>query len=255
MRYFIVDKTDSQDYLHSAPAHISTVSDVNDADAILVFGGDGAMLYAIHALRLLNKPFIGVNAGTRGFLMNNIEVPSGIWNRLNEVSFQSLWLLEGKVITNQGDKIIWGFNDIWVERASGQTLRMEISIDGIKQPGMLVGDGILCCTPQGSTGYNLALRGKAILPGVPVIQVTPMSSLIDKSPLGSIILSDESIIVVDFLQTNKRQGAVYFDGHKVDVNTVQSIEIKKSSLFVGLGFIEDYAIKMKVLSWQFHKPQ
>ena len=41
------------------------------ADYIVPVGGDGTMLSAIHKYWKLDKPFFGIHAGRRGFLMNH----------------------------------------------------------------------------------------------------------------------------------------------------------------------------------------
>ena len=53
---------------------------MEDADAILVIGGDGSLLHAIAEYQELDKPFIGVHGGTRGYLMNNVETPEQFIN-------------------------------------------------------------------------------------------------------------------------------------------------------------------------------
>lgn len=249
-RHFVIDNSLAQTHEAAFAAHFTTVTTPEQADAIVVFGGDGSMLGAIKTYYALGKPFIGINAGTRGHLMNDVLDPEKLYQRWCEVTFENLWLLTADVVTTHNTFTLYGFNDIWVERLTGQILRMQLTIDGEKQPPMLVGDGILFSTPQGSTGYTSALGGKAISPGVPVLQVVPMACVIEKTPVSSLILPDHSSVHVDFLQTEKRPGVVYYDGVKVSDEVVQQIRVKKSERVVRLGFIPEYAFIRKVMSWQ-----
>ena len=249
-RYFVVDNSTEHQHLQHFKKLFSVLPSPEEADAIVVFGGDGSMLSAIKTYHALEKPFIGLNAGTRGHLMNDLRNPEKLYQCWDSISYANLWLLESQVETSAGGLKLYGFNDIWVERVTGQILRMYLTIDGVKQPPMLVGDGILFSTPQGSTGYNLALRGKAISPDVPVIQVAPMSCVIDKTPVGSLILSDNSVLQVDFEQVEKRPGVVFYDGVQASTDVVLSISVKKSERVIRLGFVSEYAFIRKVMSWQ-----
>ena len=250
MRYFIINCTDNDSYTKQAEEQLDCVAEIKKCDAFLVFGGDGAMLHSIHRYRNHNLPFIGINAGTRGHLMNSPPEPMECLKRLDEVTYEDLWLLAVDVKTSQGEQHICGFNDVWVQRLHGQTLRMRLTINNEPQPSLMVGDGILFSTPQGSTGYNRALRGKAISPGVGVLQVTPMACVVNKMPLDSIILPDTSVVTVDFEQISKRPGVCSHDGLELPIYPVTQMTVKKSNETVCLGFIPEYSFIRKVLSWQ-----
>ena len=64
--YPVVDEKRAQDVLSWGSRHpgISFTHYPVDADYILVAGGDGRMLGAIHDLRGHRKPFLGVNSPT-----------------------------------------------------------------------------------------------------------------------------------------------------------------------------------------------
>lgn len=252
MKYYLINNTSRKTYNELYAAHLALVENPADADTILVIGGDGSMLHAIAEYQELDKPFIGIHGGTRGYLMNNVETPEQFINCVNNVDYETLWMLEADITTAKSKTKVYAFNDVWVNRASPQTLRMEVSIDGVLQPAMIIGDGILFCTPQGSTGYNMALRGKIISPGVPVLQMTPISCVVNKTPLGSVILSDGAIVSVDFLQTEKRPGYLFFDGIQYDSEIVKSLTVRKSDRSIKIGFIERYSFRNKAAAWLFN---
>jgi len=252
VKYFLINNTSRKTYNEVYAAHLNLVEKAEDADAILVIGGDGSLLHAIAKYQELDKPFIGVHGGTRGYLMNNVETPEQFINCIDHVEYENLWMLEAVVTTTKSTTKVHAFNDIWVDRSSPQTLRMEISIDGVIQPAMIMGDGILFCTPQGSTGYNMALRGKIISPGVPVLQMTPISCVVNKTPLGSVILADTCVVSVDFLQTDKRPGYLYFDGIQYDSEVIKNLTVRKSERNIRIGLIEQYSVRNKVTAWLFN---
>jgi NAD+ kinase len=252
LQYFVHDITEGGMHARRFRDSAPTTEDPAASDVILVFGGDGAMLHTIQRYLEFGKPFVGVNTGSRGYLMNNAPEPDRFVEHLPELRFQELWLLKGVVETRQGRITVYGFNDIWVERATSQILRMRLTVQGNPQPPLVIGDGMLFSTPQGSTGYNLALRGKPICPAVPVIQVTPMACVIDKSPLESFILSDRAVVSVDFEQIEKRPGRLFYDGIRGIDEAVTRLTVRRSERTVQLGFIEDYSCINRVLPWQLH---
>jgi len=259
MKCFIVEPNSNIDVLtpEQQASHtwvkeqLHCIGSIDEAEVIMPIGGDGAMLSAIKQYRVYDKPFIGINAGTRGFLMNNLKDQKSIDLLENlDVEYISLWLLEAEVDTGEGLEYIYGFNDIWAERATGQTLRMRLSFDGKDKTSYIVGDGMLFSTPQGSTGYNLALRGKVIIPGVPVLQVTPIACIVKKAPLGSLILSDESEVTVNFEQLSKRPARIFFDGMPFHKDNVRSLVVRRSTKTVTLGFVKHANFLSKMTSWQ-----
>lgn len=59
-----------QDYIDTNPSFFT--DDIQKASAILVAGGDGYMLHALKQYHHYNIPFVGVNFGRLGFLLNDI---------------------------------------------------------------------------------------------------------------------------------------------------------------------------------------
>jgi len=259
MKYFVIESpylNKEQESVQGTISHriksaVTCVPNIADADVIVPIGGDGTMLHAIREYRHLGKPFVGINAGTRGFLMNNIGDEQQFANMLSQqIHYQNLWLLEAHAVTDAGIVVLHGFNDIWIERQSGQTLRMYLQIDKKPVSQMIIGDGMLFSTPQGSTGYNMALRGKVILPGVPVMQVTPIAAMIDKKPLGSIILAESSEIALNLEQTKSRPGRLYVDGAQTNIANPTHLTIRKSSEHATLGFSFNENFLDRMASWR-----
>ena len=73
MKYFLINNTNRKTCNDLYAAHLNLVNKVEEADAILVIGGDGSLLHAIAKYQELDKPFIGVHGGTRGYLMNQLK--------------------------------------------------------------------------------------------------------------------------------------------------------------------------------------
>ena len=131
------------------------------AEAIVVIGGDGTMLRAIRAHWQDGLPFYGLNTGHLGFLLND---PSAVpfWDR--DLRQYRLHLLDVETVCPAGERRREvGFNDCWVERETGQTAWIEVSVNGVVRMEKVVADGMLVATAAGSTSYARAM-GAAPLP-------------------------------------------------------------------------------------------
>lgn len=125
------------------------------AEAIVVIGGDGTMLRAIRQHWQDGLPFFGLNTGHLGFLLND-PADDGFWDR--DLRKYRLPLMDVAVVcphARQKDEV--AFNDCWVERETGQTAWIEVSVNGLVRMAKVVADGMLVATAAGSTSYARAM--------------------------------------------------------------------------------------------------
>jgi NAD+ kinase len=135
---------------------------VEEADVIIVLGGDGFMLDSMHRFRGRKLPIYGMNRGTVGFLMNEFREETLI-ERINAARPQRLFPLQMTVTDTEGQvREALAFNEVAMVRYSQQTANLRIVIDGKVRMEKLMSDGVLVCTPAGSTAYNLSVHGPVI---------------------------------------------------------------------------------------------
>lgn len=129
------------------------LADDNNPNCVLVIGGDGTMLRAIRGNWRKRLPFVGINTGHRGFLMNSIaDVPRNLI--LKDWTIEQSPLLFTEFLNCDGEwRNTLAFNDVWVERDGGMSVSLEVKINGITRISKLEGDGILLATSAGSTAY------------------------------------------------------------------------------------------------------
>ena len=75
---------------------------------------------------------------------------------------------------------------------------------------MIDGDGLLICTPTGSTAYSLSAGGAIITPEVPVFMMTPICAFSMRS--RPIVFSNEDEFIV---RIQKGNGIILLDGKVV----------------------------------------
>ncbi|MEK7211817.1 MAG: NAD(+)/NADH kinase [Patescibacteria group bacterium] len=178
---------------------------------ILVVGGDGTMLRAIHKHWRKRLPFLGVNTGHRGFLLNNIPAHE-IFSAGHELVLSHSPLLHVEIITATGErKVSLAFNDAWVERATGQSAWTEVKIDGRVRLPKLISDGVLISTAAGSTAYAKAL-GAAPLPADTPALLLVGSNVIEPAGWKSAHFSLDTEIEFTALDPTKRPIEAFVDG-------------------------------------------
>lgn len=145
-------------------------------DLAIVIGGDGFLLHTVHT-HGFDTAYLGLNAGTLGFLLNDVTSVDKTAALINEGRFtrRRFPVLEGRATTVGGDvHALSAVNDIYLERASGQTARLELSFDGHLAVDALVADGIIFSTAVGSTGYAFSAGATASHPTLSTLTVTPI---------------------------------------------------------------------------------
>ncbi|NTW13771.1 MAG: NAD(+)/NADH kinase [Candidatus Moranbacteria bacterium] len=136
------------------------VNKPSQADFLIVSSGDGGILEAVPKYYMHGVPIIGINRGTRGFLLNPVDDAEQFERLLGKkLDIIPMQLLRATFVTRSGkEREFLVFNDAYVKAESGSVV--EGVIRGEKYPEKIFrGDGIIVATAQGSTAYNLSAGG------------------------------------------------------------------------------------------------
>lgn len=144
---------------------------VEGADLAVVLGGDGTMLRALNRFLGTDVPVIGINFGRVGFLsgMDGSELEDGL-ARVFAGDYAVIEL--STLICEIGEERRAAVNDVV---AHGSTVGRMVTIGwevGGEGLGQLACDGVVCCTPAGSTAYNLSAGGPVLVWGLEALAVT-----------------------------------------------------------------------------------
>ncbi len=156
----------------------STLYAASDLDFVVVLGGDGTMLGVARRLVGRSIPVLGVNFGRVGFLTD--AQPEDWREKLEEClkgqePIRSCMALRWSVLRS-GAMLAEGaaINDVVVSRgALSRLVCLDIWADG-QRMGSLRSDGIILCTPIGSSGYNVSAGGALLYPLMDAIGFTPV---------------------------------------------------------------------------------
>ncbi len=146
-------------------------------DLLLVFGGDGTMLRAAHAIAGSPTPMLGINIGGLGFLT---AVPSDELERVLTLLWRGDFKFEKRALIEaahrQGGRSIRhvALNDIVVGRGEvSRLIELEVEVNGDPLTRYRC-DGLIVSSPTGSTAYSLAAGGAVVLPTAEVFALTPI---------------------------------------------------------------------------------
>lgn len=152
---------------------------VRRANVVVVFGGDGTILYAARAAAPQGIPILGVNLGGFGFLaeVNGPEVEQAL-QRLLEGDFQlDERMMLRAYVEHEGRPIkeFLALNDIVVTKSGYARLLKLRTFVNTEHLATHLADGLIVATPTGSTAYSLSAGGPIVHPAVEGIVLTPIA--------------------------------------------------------------------------------
>ncbi len=161
---------------------ISKTEVVEQADVLLVLGGDGTLLSAAHTSKIENVPILAINIGTLGFLTDaSLDELYPTLNALLTGAYRIEHRMMLEIIVNsqaqasQGPQPFRAFalNDV-VIRHYTRLIELDAYVDG----ELFIpynADGLIIATPSGSTGYSLSCAGTIISPQLEAILLNPIA--------------------------------------------------------------------------------
>lgn len=146
----------------------------------VVLGGDGTLISVARDVCEAGIPLIGVNFGKLGFLTpfsvkQFRDCFDTIVTRKDLVSARTLLRVD---IRRNGQRRFGGVcvNDCVIHAGPPfRLITISIELDGRKLT-TVAGDGLIVCTPTGSTAHNLSAGGPLLMSDVQSIVLTPVSA-------------------------------------------------------------------------------
>lgn len=220
-----------------------------DADAVVVLGGDGFMLETLHRRLASRTPVYGMNRGSVGFLMNEYA-EDHLLERIATAEKAVIHPLVMRVRDIRGaTHEALAINEVSLFRQTFQTAKLRIRIDGTVRMAELICDGVLIATPAGSTAYNLSAHGPIIPLSGQVLALTPISAFRPRRWRGA-LLSHKAQVTFEVLETDKRPVGAVADN--VEVRDVVEVNVSEDrSISLTLLFDAGRSLEERVLAEQF----
>ncbi len=219
---------------------------IRDADMLICFGGDGTLLHASKLATAHRLPVLGVNIGTMGFIA---ELEAGELELLRKIpageyTTESRSMIDVTVTGANGQQLFHetALNDAVITKgAIARVVQISINCDGVEATSFS-GDGVILCTPTGSTAYSMSAGGPIVEPSAKNILITPICA--HAMLAKSIVASPRRVIDVTMGKVGRHNAFLSVDGGRAfrlnmgDVITVKASEkvtrlvrVKNTSFF------------------------
>ncbi|MFH0954307.1 MAG: NAD(+)/NADH kinase [Verrucomicrobiota bacterium] len=185
---------------------VSAATMAGQIDVLLALGGDGTFLRAVRALNGRDKPVLGVNLGSLGFLTSVTEQNlDRALDALRRGKFRTSvrTMAECRVLRGRRQVAKYrALNDIVVGWGiSSRVNTLALAVDG-EPVAAYVCDGLIVSTPTGSTGHSLSAGGPILHPASPSFVISIICPhILTNRPL---VVSDRSRITVSVVKAQKK---------------------------------------------------
>jgi len=222
------------------------------ADFFVVLGGDGTILHAAQYAAMHDKPLIGFNLGNLGYLtdVEGTEAEVALGQVLaGHYNTEKRMMLEVSIEGSVTEAPMLALNDVCITRGARSKMigcRVFVNDDYIDT---YHADGLIVCTPTGSTAYNLSAGGPILKPELEAIAITPICphTLYARAS----VISAEDVITIQTLANAPEDVTLSLDGHNTrPIGKNATIRVTRSAQYTTilktnqLGFYDILRTKM-----------
>ena len=216
------------------PAHLKLESlqeSLPGADMLICFGGDGTILHAAKDATPYDLPILGVNMGSVGFMAELEHSELGLLTRLVDGKYEVEERMMLEAVVKREGKVVFSetaLNDaVLTKGAVARVLDLEVTGDRVPI-SVFSGDGIIVCTPTGSTAYSMAAGGPIVEPTARNIIVTPICA--HSLRVKPMVLDRHRTVGVRLEQGSRRSAYLSVDGGKAfKVLSSDRVEVRRAS--------------------------
>lgn len=223
-------------------------------DMVVALGGDGTMLRVVRELGERQKPVMGFNIGSLGFMTSVAEEEFDhalecIVRDDYVISHRAV--LECSVSSDGVSPVCYrALNDMVIRNgSSSRVVTLDVSVDQ-ERVNSYICDGLIVATPTGSTGHSLSAGGPILSPGTPAF----VMSLICPHTLSSrpLVVADCGEIAVTVAESS---GEVLLSvdgqiGHSLKQgDQVRIVRSKSNVLLANLPGYSYFEVLRQKLRW------
>lgn len=215
--------------------------ELRDADLLICFGGDGTILHASKAATRAGVPILGVNIGTMGFMA---ELESSELKALSRLATGDYTVEERMMLhvraERDGELLLEeeALNDAVITKgAVARIVQMAVSCDDVEIMSF-GGDGVIVCTPTGSTAYSMSAGGPIVEPTAQNIIITPICA--HDMRTKTVVTSAQRVITVEIGRIGRKSAFLSVDGGRaLRLNTGDRLTITRSQYTTKLVHLSE----------------
>lgn len=215
--------------------------EIKTADLLICFGGDGTILHSSKIATEHGIPILGVNIGTMGFIAELEAAELELLRKLpkGEYKLEERSMLDVSVIS--GKQTLFhetALNDAVVTKgAIARVINLSITCDGVEATSFS-GDGVILCTPTGSTAYSMSAGGPIVEPSAKNFLITPICA--HAMLAKSIVVAPSRVITVRVGKVGRHNAFLSVDGGRAfRLNLGDEIVVKSSPKVTRLVRLKD----------------
>lgn len=200
------------------------------ADMLICFGGDGTILHAAKDANPHQIPILGVNMGSVGFMAELEHSELSLLSRLVQQKYEIEDRMMLDTVVKRDGKVVFSetaLNDaVLTKGAVARVLDLEVTGDRV-MISAFSGDGVIVCTPTGSTAYSMAAGGPIVEPTAKNIIVTPICA--HSLKVKPMVLDRHRTVGIRLEQGSRRSAYLSVDGGRAfKVLSGDRVEVKRS---------------------------
>jgi NAD+ kinase len=178
---------------------------VKNSDMVIVLGGDGTMLSLAKFQDEEEKPVLGINMGSLGFITDVVveDAVKKVAEALDGKLMISKRMMLNAELIRDGKALPLSnvLNDVVISKSTlARIFDVQVSVDG-EPVTSIRADGIIVSTPTGSTAYNLSADGPIVHPEMDVVILTPICP--HTLTYRPVVLSADSVLELNLLNSEE----------------------------------------------------
>ena len=204
------------------------------ADVAISLGGDGTFLKTASFVRDSRIPILGINTGHLGFLA---DVASDTTAAAVEALFTGKYTVEERSViqveTSDGHLREYPFalNEVAILKHDNSSLiNVRTEIDG-ELLADYVADGLIVCTPTGSTGYSLSVNGPIISPSSKSFCISAVAP--HSLNVRPVVVNDDVAVALS-VRTRSDKYLIAIDGRSEPLPKEVGITLRRAPYTVGV---------------------
>ena len=206
------------------------------ADLLICFGGDGTILHSARLAAEFQIPILGVNMGSVGFMaeLEHSEMKQLRRLKSHDYTLEKRMLMDVRVLRDR--RVVMqdtALNDVTVTRG-GIGRVIDLSVYGDRSKIMeFSGDGVIVCTPTGSTAYSLSAGGPIVEPTAENLIITPICA--HAMQAKSFVVAPERVVSVRTSRQSRKAAYLSADGGRAfRLSSGDIVELRNAGRHIDL---------------------
>ena len=210
-------------------------------DMFVVLGGDGTIMDVACKAAPREIPILGINLGRLGYLA---ELEMSELDRLDDVmkgryTVDKRTMIKAEIISKSREpQSAYALNEAVISNGSiARIIDLQLS-EGGKVINTYRADGLIVCTPTGSTAYSMSAGGPITDPRLACFCVTPVCPhMMNARP---ILFPDDVVLEVKHICKREKTLYLTLDGRtNYELLKNDVVKISKSELFASIIHVEE----------------